>query len=149
MLRSIAKTVAVTVLAAGCLLVPMARAQGHPSYEASIPFAFYVSDTLLPAGTYQITQPSQNMLLFHDARGVAKVYQLVFAKQEAAAEPSGQLTFTQYGSSYFLEEFSIPDKSSEPHMASRCARGSLESRTAKKFLAPRNREVALNAIPRR
>src|SRR3954470_4137290 len=129
MLRSIAKTVAVTVLAAGCLLVPMARAQGHPSYEASIPFSFYVSDTLLPAGTYQITHPSQNMLLFHNARGVAMVYQLVFAKQEAATAPTGQVTFTKYGSSYFLEEFSIPDGSSESHLASRCVRGRIERDT--------------------
>jgi hypothetical protein len=149
MLRSIAKTVVVTVLAAGCLLVPMARAQGHPSYEASIPFAFYVSDTLLPAGTYQITQPSQNMLLIHNARGVAMVYELVFAKQEAATAPSGLLTFTRYGNSYFLEEFSTPDRSSEPHTASKCVHGSLEKRAANKFRDAGIREVAVNALPRR
>jgi hypothetical protein len=149
MLRSIAKTLAVTVLAAGCSLVPMARAQGHPSYEASIPFAFYVSDTLLPAGTYQITQPSQNMLLIHNARGVAMVYQLVFAKQEGATSPTGQVTFTKYGSSYFLEEFSIPGNSSESHLASECVRGRMEKSAAKKYAGAISREVALNALPRR
>jgi hypothetical protein len=149
MLRSIARTVAVTVLAAGCLLVPMARAQGHPSYEASIPFAFYVSDTLLPAGTYQITQPSQNMLLFHNARGVAIAFQPVFAKQEASKTPSGQVTFTKYGSSYFLEEFSIPDNSSESHLASECVPGRTEKDAAKKHAGAIRREVALNAIPQK
>jgi hypothetical protein len=148
MLCSIAKTVSATVLAAGCL-VPMARAQGHPSYEASVPFAFYVSDTLLPAGTYQITQPSQSMLLFHNTQGVAILYQPVFAKQEAATAPSGQLIFTRYGSSYFLDEFSIPDKSSEGHMASQCVHGSMEKRAAKKFTDASSREVAVNALPRR
>jgi hypothetical protein len=148
MFRFVAKTVAATALAAGCFLVPMARAQGHPSYEASIPFAFYVSDTPLPAGTYQITQPSQNMLLLHNAKGVAIVYQPVFAKQEAATTPSGQLTFIRYGSSYFLDEFSIPDKSSEGHMASKCVHGPMEKRAAKKFPDASSREVALNALPR-
>jgi hypothetical protein len=147
MLRFVAKTVAATVLAAGCLLVSMARAQGHPYYEASIPFAFYVNDTLLPAGTYKITQPSQNMLLFHNAQGIAILYQPVFAKQEAATVPSGRITFTEYGRSYFLEEFSIPDNSSEPHMASKCVHGSMEKRAAKKFTDATSREVAVNALP--
>jgi hypothetical protein len=149
MLRSIARTAAVIVLAAGCFLVPMARAQGHPSYEASVPFAFYLGDTLLPAGTYQITQPSQNMLLFHSARGVAVAYQLVFAKEEAGKAPSGQLTFTQYGTSSFLQEFSIPDKSSEPHIASICVRGRIERGAAKKFMEAGSREVALSVLPQR
>jgi len=149
MLRSIAKTVAVTVLAAGCFLVPMARGQGHPSYEASVPFAFFLGDTLLPAGTYKITQPSQNMLLFHNARGVAVAYQLVFAKQEAATAHSGQLTFNQYGSAQFLEEFSIPDGSSEPHTASICVHGRMEKRAAKEFANGSSQEVAVNALPRR
>jgi hypothetical protein len=149
MLSPIAKTAIAVVLAAGSFWIPAARAQGHPSYEASVPFAFYVSDTLLPAGTYRITQPSQNMLLFHNARGVAMAYQLVFAKQDVATAPSGQLTFTQYGSSYFLDEFSVPDKSSEPHMASKCVRGSMEKRAASTFTDASSRDVAVNALPRR
>ena len=149
MLRFIAKTVVTVLLAAGCFLVPIARGQGHPTYEASIPFAFYVSDGLLPAGTYQITQPSSNMLIFHNARGEAIAFQLVSGKELAHGATTGQVTFNQYGSEYFLREFSAPDHNSGPHMASVVSRGRLESRTAKKFLAARDKEVALMAIPQR
>ena len=149
MLRSIAKIVATVLLAAGCLLSPFARAQGNPSYQASIPFPFYISDVLLPAGTYQITQPAQNMLLFHNAQGVAIAYQLVFAKQEGGKVHTGQLSFTQYGSSYFLQEFAAPHNSSEPYMASTCVRGRMERRAANEVSDPRGQEVALIDISQR
>jgi hypothetical protein len=148
MLSFIAKTVVTVMLATGCSLIPMARAEG-PSCEASVPFAFYVSDKLLPAGTYLITQPAQNLLLFHNERGDADAYQLVSAKQLAGRATTGQLTFDEYGSSYFLREFSAPDKSSGTHMASTALRGRLESRTAKKLVDASSREVALNTLPRR
>ena len=149
MLRLVAKTVTVTVLALGCFLVPMARAQGHPSYEASIPFAFYIGDALLPAGTYHITQPAQNLLFFRNERAVATGYQLVFATRQSGRAPTGQLTFTRYGNSHFLQKFSAPDESSGPHMASICVRGSVESRTAKKFADANSRAVAVNSLPGR
>jgi hypothetical protein len=149
MLSFIAKTAVTVLLATGCSLISMARAQDHPSYQASIPFAFYIGDTLLPAGTYLITQPAQNLLLFHNERGGADAYQLVSAKQLAGRATTGQLTFDEYGSSYFLREFSAPDKSSGTHMASTALRGRLESRTAKKLVHASSREVASNALPRR
>jgi hypothetical protein len=149
MLSSIAKTVVTVMLAAGCLWTPIARAQDQPSYQASIPFAFYIGDTLFPAGTYHITQAAQNMLRYSNERGVAVAYQLALAKELAPSATTGQLTFDLYGSSYFLREFSAPDQGSGPHMASASPRGRLESRTAKKFLAAHNQEVALNTVPPR
>jgi hypothetical protein len=149
MLSFIAKTVITVMLAAGCFWVPIARGQDHNSYQASIPFAFYIDNTLLPAGTYHITQPSQNMLLYRNERGIAVAYQLVLAKDLANGAATGQLTFDQYGSSYFLREFSVPNQGSGPHVASASPRGRLESRTAKKFLAARNQEVALSTVPPR
>jgi hypothetical protein len=149
MLSFIAKTVVTVMLAAGCLWTPIARAQDHPSYQASIPFAFYIGNTLLPAGTYHITQVAQNMLLYRNERGVAMAYQLVLAKELADGATTGLLTFNQYGSSYFLREFSAPNQNSGPHLASTILRGGLEKRAAKKFLAARNQEVALNAVPQR
>jgi hypothetical protein len=149
MLSSIAKTVVTVMLAAGCLWTPIARAQDHPSYQASIPFAFYMGDTLLPAGTYHITQVAQNMLLYRNERGVSVAYQLVLAKELANGATTGKLTFNQYGSLYFLREFSAPNQNPGPQMASASPRGRLESRTTKKFLAARDQDVALNAVPQR
>ena len=151
MLSFIAKTV-VTVMLAAWLWIPTAGAQDHRSYQAPIPFAFYIGDTLFPAGTYhitQITEGGQKMLSYRNERGVTVAYQLVLAKDLAPSATTGLLTFDQYGSSYFLREFSAPDQGSGPHMASRCLRGRLESRMAKKLLAARNQEVALNAVPQR
>jgi hypothetical protein len=148
MLSFIAKTVVTVMLAAGCFCVPVARAQ-NLSYQASIPFAFYIDNMLLPAGTYHITQMAQNMLSYRNERGVTMAYQMVLAKELADGATIGQLTFDQYGSSYFLREFSAPDQGSGRHMASRCLRGRLESRMAKKLQAARNQEVALSAVPPR
>lgn len=148
MLCSIAKTVATVMLAAG-VWIPIARGQDHATYQASIPFAFYVSDGLLPAGTYQITQPSPNILLLHNAEGAAMAYQLVFAKEAAGNATTGKLTFSKYGNLYFLREFSEPSKNSGPHMARACLRGRIEKRAAKKFADASSREMALNTLPPR
>lgn len=147
MLRFVANTIVATVLAAGCVLMPMARAQSYPSYNASVPFAFYIGDTLFPAGTYNITQPAQNFLVFRNPKGVVISYLLVFARQLDRGATTGQLTFNQYGNSYFLRGFSAPDQSSGPHMASACERGRVETRMANKYMAPSSRELALNAPP--
>lgn len=148
MLSCVAKTVVTVMLAAG-LWIPTARGQDHPTYQASIPFAFYVSDGLLPAGTYQITQPSPNILLLHNAQGVPMAYQLVFAKELAGSATTGKLTFSKYGDLYFLREFSAPNQNSGPHMASACLRGGIEKRSAKKFADASIQEMALNAFPQR
>lgn len=148
MLRSIAKTV-IGIMAAGCFWMPIARGQGHPTYTTSIPFAFYVSDTLFPAGTYHITQSSQYLLILQNARRDPIAFQLVSPKELTSSATTGQLTFNQYGSSYFLREFSAPNKNPGPYMASTILRGGLERRTAKKFMDARKQEVALSAVPPR
>lgn len=147
MYRFVARTTITVVVAAGCFWIPIARGQYHPTYEASIPFPFYASDALLPAGTYQITELSQQMLLLRNAGGVV-AYELVFPRQLDRRATTGQLTFSKYGSRYFLREFSAPNGHSGLHMASTFSRGGIERRAAKEFADASRAEMAVNAVPR-
>jgi hypothetical protein len=125
----------------------MARAQGHPIYQASISFPFYVDDSLLPAGTYQIMQTYQNVLRFQNIHGLQSAFLVVYAKEEGRRAPIGQLTFSRYGNSYFLKEFSAPDNSSEPHLARMCSRGRTERRAAANVVGESSQEVAFVTVP--
>jgi hypothetical protein len=146
MLRSIA-IVATILLVAGCFGSPLARAQGHPIYLASVSFPFYVDDSLLPAGTYQIVEPYQNVLRFQNIHGLQNAFLVVYAKEEGRRSPIGQLTFSRYGDSYFLKEFSAPDNSSEPHISRMCSRGRTERHAAAKVAGESGQEVAFITVP--
>jgi hypothetical protein len=154
MFRHIAHTAtSLTLAAIGSLLlsagVNPAQAQGNARYEATIPFAFGIGDDVFPAGTYQITLPSQNMLRLNLVGGTQRGYVMVFPGEDASQATIGRLKFTQYGNRYFLRVFSAPKEGREWAAVSRCVPSADEKRAAKEWMArayaPRGVDVAVSS----
>jgi hypothetical protein len=154
MFRHIAHTAtSLTLAAIGSLLlsagVNPAQAQGHAAYVAEIPFAFGMHDAVFPAGTYQITPLSQYMLRLDVVGGTRAAYLLVFSTEDAISTRTGELRFTQYGSRYFLREFSAPNQGQGWRAVSRCNPSADEKRAAKEWMArahaPQGVDVAVNS----
>lgn len=156
MFRHIAHTATTLTLAAiGSLLlsagVHPAQAQGDAAYVAAIPFAFGVDDAVFPAGTYQITPLSQQLLRLSLVGGTRRGYLMVFPADDASKATIGRLQFTQYGNRYFLREFSAPDQGQGWHAVSRCLPSADEKRAAKDWMGqargqvPQRADVAVNS----
>jgi hypothetical protein len=154
MFRHIAHTAtSLTLAAIGSLFlsagVNPAQAQGNAHYVAAIPFDFGMHDAVFPAGTYQITPLSQYMLRLDVVGGTRAAYLLVFSTEDAISTRTGELRFTQYGSRYFLREFSAPNQGRGWHAVSRCRPSTNEKRVAKEWMArahaPRGVDVAINS----
>ncbi|MFL6428817.1 MAG: hypothetical protein ACJ71S_11280 [Acidobacteriaceae bacterium] len=138
------------VLSAG--LNPAQAQENARHYMAAIPFAFGIDDAVFPAGTYQITPLSPLALRLDLAGGTRSGYLNVFPGNDASSMQTGALRFTQYGSHYFLREFSAPEKGEGPHAVSRCVPSTNEKRTAKEWMqqahshASPGVEVAVNPV---
>jgi len=149
MFRHIAHTSTSLALAAiGSVLLSAginpAQAQNNDArYVAAIPFAFGIDDAVFPAGTYQITPLSPHALRLELAGGTRTGYLNVFPGNDAIRMRTGLLTFTQYGSHYFLREFSAPDKGEGRQAVSRCVPSRNEKRTAKEWM----QQARANASP--
>ncbi len=155
MFRHIAHTAtSLTLAAIGSLFLPggvnPAQAQENARYVAAVPFAFGIEDAVFPAGTYQITPLSPHALRLDLAGGTRSGYLMVFPGNDASSIRTGALRFTQYGSHYFLREFSAPEKGEGQHAVSRCVPSMNEKRTAREWMqqarsqASRGVEVAVN-----
>jgi hypothetical protein len=153
MFRHIAHTAtSLTLAAIGSLLLSAginpAQAQENAHYVAAIPFDFGIDDAVFPAGTYQLTSLSQHALRLDVVGGRRVAYVLVFSTEDAISTRTGELRFAQYGSRYFLREFSAPDRD-QGHAVSRCVPSAEEKRVAKEWMvrahAPRGVDVAINS----
>ena len=159
MFRHIAHTATSLTLAAISSLflsagVNPAQAQENAHYVATIPYAFGIDDTVFPAGTYRLTSLSQHALRLDVVGGTRVAYVLMFSTEDAISTQTGELRFTQYGSRYFLREFSAPDQGHQGHSVSRCVRSADEKRVAKEWMAgahvqaPRGVDVAVSSTHR-
>ena len=81
-------------------------AMAQPTVTASIPFAFYVGDTKLPAGSYEIETVRPQVLRIKDTatHNVAAAFNPVMITRPEASQRPGSLVFYRYGSDYFLSE---------------------------------------------
>jgi len=148
MFRHIAHTAtSLTLAAIGSLFlsagVNPAQATERDRYVATVPFAFGISDAVFPAGTYQITPLSPQMLRLSLVGGTRMGYLMVFPGEDASQATIGRLKFTQYGNRYFLREFSAPKEGREWAAVSRCVPSADEKRVAKEW-----RELARAQVQR-
>lgn len=157
MFRHIAHTsTSLTLAAVGSVLLSAGinpvQAQENARYMVAIPFAFGIEDAVFPAGTYQIRSLSPHALRLDLADGTRSGYLMVFPESDTISMRTGALRFTQYGSHYFLREFSAPDKGERSHAVSRCLASTNEKRTAKEWMqqagskASPGVEVAVNPV---
>jgi hypothetical protein len=80
-----------------------AKAQAGPS-TVTIPFAFQAEQREMPAGVYQISKASDNLVLLRGPNEVA-TFVLVHAAIAQKTSSQGSVVFHRYGQTYFLGEF--------------------------------------------
>jgi hypothetical protein len=99
-----------------------AMAQGR-AVRATVPFDFTVGDKLLPAGSYEITEPSNGIIEVQNRdKHVAMLATTTYDSHES--RKGGKLVFDKYGDQYFLSEVlceqaainvSLPPSKQEKH----------------------------------
>ena len=76
-----------------------------PMLRADIPFDFMAGNTMLPAGTYTITEATPGVLLIrNDNPGTDAAFVLVNSEETTKPQDHGKLVFHQYGNRYFLNQ---------------------------------------------
>ena len=73
-------------------------------FKLDIPFAFYMGDTLLPAGRYQLENLTGNAMRVFAVQGRQSATVATFAVNRTAEKPGSKLIFNRYGKDYFLTE---------------------------------------------
>src|ERR1700719_4405055 len=90
-------------LGALSVLFNATSAYAQPGVEATLPFAFNVGTTHLPAGTYWITVDSvTSSVRIHNCSNNATI--LAHAQREYPGEKSDKLVFRHVNDQYFLAE---------------------------------------------
>jgi hypothetical protein len=127
---NVRKNLAITALTlAATLLISNPAVAQLESLKANIPFAFYASGKLLPAGTYQITKMGGADGAIQLSGPTGSVYVLTGANTQLSAQD--RLTFRRYGADSFLAGVSwsgsagreIPVNKVEQRVAQAHARG--------------------------
>jgi hypothetical protein len=99
--------VAVVVVLALAGAMP-AYAQGNVS-KVNVPFPFIVGDTVLPAGSYTVTTPSDGVLAIQSATSQAVATALVQPTGgELSKNTNALFSFAKMGGQYFLAQVSLP-----------------------------------------
>jgi hypothetical protein len=79
----------------------------QPALGVNIPFAFQVGDKTLPAGEYRVksmSTASGDVQLIRQTDGSALTVVLTMAVDSKDGKSEPELTFNQYGNSYFLSQ---------------------------------------------
>ncbi len=85
------------------LTAATAFAQGPDVLQADIPFAFHVSQNVLPAGHYDvIRQVGSNLLTFRCSDRHASATVISSGINAPKTQEAGKLVFNRYGRAYFL-----------------------------------------------
>ena len=102
--RTVMKRITATALLTLAALVPAggAMAQGR-AVRATVPFDFSVGDKLLPAGNYEISEPSYGVIEVRNRD--EHVTMLTSTRHDSHQSRNGnKLVFHKYGDQYFLSE---------------------------------------------
>lgn len=97
---------AVLCAASAFLALPASAAE----LKATIPFAFHLGDTVLPAGDYRIqTEAVGSVMLFRNALGKPAAFASTRPVERSGSEKTGVLVFNRIGSHYFLAGLWAPN----------------------------------------
>jgi hypothetical protein len=100
MKRNLFATLSLGALSA---LLTATSAYAQPGVEATVPFAFNVGNTQMPAGTYRITVDSlDSSVRIHNCDNSATI--LSHAQKEYPGEKNQKLVFRHVRDQYFLAE---------------------------------------------
>jgi hypothetical protein len=87
------------------LLLPQAVSAQADVVTIDIPFAFLVGDTMLPAGTYQITKIKDGNYRIANLKGDQKAMFMTETATNPTPVASFTLMFNAYGDQYYLSKF--------------------------------------------
>jgi hypothetical protein len=109
-ITTIAHLVAVTLIATGCAL-----AQDH-LVQATVPFAFNINGSSLPAGTYKVGSDfgRANMLSIKNREQSVNIWAIGMVDSNDPSK-TASLVFHRYGDQYFLSEIHYANSSSKLH----------------------------------
>jgi len=82
---------------------PSAVAQGFTSAKVEIPFAFQTGRSRMPAGLYQITNQSDNIVVLRGPDQVS-AFVVMHSAIVSRTQPREKITFHRYGNKYFLSQ---------------------------------------------
>lgn len=86
-----------------------ANAQAGSFITANVPFEFYVGETRMPAGEYRVQMYGTNDMLQITSRDTGDVLAVLSVNSSRSrGDVAPQLTFRNYGRSYFLAEVTLP-----------------------------------------
>ena len=101
------------------LAVAPALAKQNDEMTMTVPFAFTVGDTTLPAGTYRVqrTSATTGTYLISNADGDETATVTSPAKVQANGDARAKLVFDVYGGEYFLAQIWMPASFSGTELA--------------------------------
>ena len=102
--------VAVMVVGVAALVGSSAVYAQGPLSKVTVPFEFVVGDTILPAGSYDVTPfPGQSdIVLFRSPDGKSSAAAVVQTTGIWKANANALFSFRKIGGQYFLSQMSIP-----------------------------------------
>jgi hypothetical protein len=103
-------TIAITIFVAVLATAAQAQSNGAPLMHASIPFAFHVGSTELPAGDYDISvlNPSSDRKVLRIRNTDGRVSAMVNTLDLNAKAPEmSKLVFHRYGDTYFFAQAQV------------------------------------------
>jgi hypothetical protein len=96
----------VLTIGALLLLVSIPNTYAQTTVRATVPFAFTVGKTEVPAGTYTINPISPSVIAIRDRNTGKGVLSLVRPERPGSNDGTPKLVFNKYGSRYFLSQVS-------------------------------------------
>jgi hypothetical protein len=85
------------------LLLTAAGAYAQSAVQGDVPFAFTVSKTHVPAGTYSVSRDSDsNFIMIRNVKTAATV--IALGTRQSPSKKSGKLIFRHLGNQYYLTE---------------------------------------------
>jgi hypothetical protein len=94
---------ATLLLIALTMVTPAAFAQGK-LLKADVPFAFHVGDKTLPAGSYTVSQLTENTISIRSDEGKPLELSMIMAKEGQPNLSESKLVFKQLDGEYVLAE---------------------------------------------
>jgi len=120
------------------LLTGVLSTYAQTTLKADVPFAFTVGQTEMPAGPYEISRISSQVITIRDADTGKAILSLVGSEQAHGKDGLPKLVFRKYGSKYFLSQVSrgngsdvmdLPTSKLEREMQVANAGGATEQKT--------------------
>ena len=100
------KLVGILMLLAVSLLVSVPNTYAQNVTQATVPFAFTIGRSEMPAGTYTISHISPSVIAVRDSDTGKSVLTLVRPESAGKSDGNPKLLFNKYGNKYFLSQVS-------------------------------------------